>query len=88
MASSRLHRRQPLRLIWTADARRYEACFEARGEQLLRVPCQPAPGIGDVVAHAAQAAGVAECGGCAWRRWLLNRLTPEWLRRALARWLT
>lgn len=45
----------------------------------------PQPGLGDAVAAATKAVGVQPCGGCARRQQALNRATPSWARRMLAR---
>lgn len=52
-----------------------------------RVAVRLEPGLGDVVAGAAKAVGIRQkpgCG-CARRQQTLNRATPSWLRRLLAR---
>ena len=45
----------------------------------------PEPGLGDAVAAATKAVGVKPCGGCARRQAAMNKATPSWLRRLLAR---
>lgn len=45
----------------------------------------PGPGVGDLVAAATTAVGIKPCGRCNRNRRALNRLTPSWLRRLLAR---
>lgn len=85
MDPARVHQRDPLRLTWSADGQRRQACFQPAGEDLERVPCPELPGLGDVVASATTAAGVKPCGGCLLRKAALNRATPAWVKRLLHR---
>lgn len=87
MDTTRMDLRHPARLIWSAEGKRFEACFDLRPDgEARRVDCEPLPGVGDVVAGATKAVGVKPCGGCKRRQAALNRATPSWLKRALA-WL-
>lgn len=67
-----------------------ERCFRIENGEPVLTPCVDVSpggpgGLGDALAAATGAVGVKPCGGCKKRQQALNRATPSWARRLLAR---
>jgi hypothetical protein len=73
-----------IRVQWRHDGVQRVACFEG-GEQLRLIDCPQAPGLGDVVAAGTKVVGVKPCGPCKARQAAMNKATPGWVSRLLAK---
>lgn len=83
METTRDHHRLQVSLTYPWQGKRVKRCFEIKGGEPVPTPC--ARGLGDAMAAATKAVGVKPCGGCRKRQRRLNRATPSWLARLLAR---